>query len=51
MEKFKNITPSILKFAENIQEYLRIFKAFVKGYEAFMSELKGGLSYEKEKNQ
>ena len=31
----------IIKFAENVQEYLHIFKAFVKGYEAFMSELKG----------
>jgi len=38
----------IIKFAETIQEYLNIFKAVVKGYEAFMYELKGGTNEKSE---
>ncbi len=30
----------VFSFAESIQEYLKIVKAFVKGYEAFIFELK-----------
>ena len=36
----------IIKFAEQIQEYLNVFKALVVGYNAFLSELKG-VPYEK----
>jgi len=42
------LIPQIIKFAESIQEYLRIVQAFFKGYDRFMSELKGGADGEKE---
>jgi hypothetical protein len=38
----------ILKIADDIQEYLRILKAFTVGYDAFMAELRG-VSSQKER--
>ena len=46
----KNIKliPQIIKFAESIQEYLKIFQAFLEGYTVFMDKLKGSSTNEKE---
>ena len=42
------VIAAILKFAKIVEQYLKIFKAFVVGYEAFMSELGRGVTDENE---
>jgi len=42
MDKKAGSIAQIFKLAESVQEYLKIVKAFLKGYEAFIYELKNG---------